>query len=217
MALCPTIYTTIRTFYLGQLPGEWSYSIAGQLSWVNLIYEVINEAIILPLFYFVGQVTSDEEAQKIISLGFNGVNIVRKDDFFKLKRYSNVFMRYYNKFLRLLGKAPYHYDYEKIWKFFVQSNGIEKENGFSPTLIPNWDHFPRRGKRACIFFNSTPGNFEKHVNSVVSMCKKKGMRDDNLVFLKSWNEWGEGNYVELCERYGMGYIDVIKKYFDCRM
>lgn len=61
MGLCPTIYTTLRVFWLGQLPGEWSYSIAGQLSWVNLIYEVINEAIILPLFYFVGKVISNKE------------------------------------------------------------------------------------------------------------------------------------------------------------
>ena len=61
MGLCPTIYTTIRVFWLGQLPGEWSFSIAGQLSWVNLIYEIINEAIILPLFYFVGKVLLDKK------------------------------------------------------------------------------------------------------------------------------------------------------------
>ena len=61
MGLVPTIYTTLRVFWLGNLPGEWSYSIAGQLSWINLIYEVINEAIILPLFYFVGKVLSDKE------------------------------------------------------------------------------------------------------------------------------------------------------------
>lgn len=61
MGFCPTIYTTLRVFWLGQLPGEWSYSIAGQLSWINLIYEVINEAIILPLFYFVGKVILDKK------------------------------------------------------------------------------------------------------------------------------------------------------------
>ena len=61
MGLCPTIYTTIRVFWLGQLPGEWSFSIAGQLSWVNLIFEIINEAIILPLFYFVGKVLLDKK------------------------------------------------------------------------------------------------------------------------------------------------------------
>ena len=59
MGLVPAIYTTLRVFWLGNLPGDWSYSIAGQLSWVNLIYEVINEAIILPLFYFVGRVQTD--------------------------------------------------------------------------------------------------------------------------------------------------------------
>ena len=61
MGLCPTLYTTLRTFFLGQLPGEWSFSIAGQLSWVNLLYEVINEAIILPLYFFMGQIVSDKE------------------------------------------------------------------------------------------------------------------------------------------------------------
>lgn len=61
MGLCPTIYTTIRTFFLGHLPNEWSFSIAGQLTWVNLLYEIIDEAIILPLFYFVGRVKDDKQ------------------------------------------------------------------------------------------------------------------------------------------------------------
>lgn len=32
MGLVPTIYTTLRVFWLGNLPSEYSYSIAGQLS-----------------------------------------------------------------------------------------------------------------------------------------------------------------------------------------
>ena len=61
MGLVPAIYTTVRIFWLGNLPGEWSFSIAGQLSWVNLIYEIINEAIILPLFYFIGKALLDKK------------------------------------------------------------------------------------------------------------------------------------------------------------
>ena len=38
LGLCPTVYTTVRVCFLGQLPGDWSFSMAGQLSWVNLIY-----------------------------------------------------------------------------------------------------------------------------------------------------------------------------------
>ena len=62
LGFIPTIYTTVRVFFLGQLPGEWAFSIAGQLSWVNLFYEILNESIILPLFYFVGKVKADKEA-----------------------------------------------------------------------------------------------------------------------------------------------------------
>ena len=62
LGLCPTIYTTMRVFFLGQLPGDWAFSIAGQLSWVNLLYEVISEAIILPLFFFIGSVKEDKAA-----------------------------------------------------------------------------------------------------------------------------------------------------------
>ena len=61
LGFAPTIYNTVRVFFLGQLPGEWSYSIAGQLSWVNLLYEILNEAIILPLFYFVGTVKNNKK------------------------------------------------------------------------------------------------------------------------------------------------------------
>ena len=62
LGLVPTVYTTVRVFFLGQLPGEYSFSIAGQLSWVNLLYEILSEAIILPLFYFVGKVKDDKKA-----------------------------------------------------------------------------------------------------------------------------------------------------------
>ncbi len=56
----PTIYTTVRIFFIGSLPSAKAFSIAGQLGWINLIYEVIEEAIILPLFYFIGQVIHDK-------------------------------------------------------------------------------------------------------------------------------------------------------------
>lgn len=61
LGFVPTIYTTVRVFFLGELPGEWSFSIAGQLAWVNLLYEILNESIILTLFYFVGKIRENKE------------------------------------------------------------------------------------------------------------------------------------------------------------
>lgn len=54
LGLIPTVYTTVRIFLIGQLPGDWGFNIASQLSWVNLLYEILQEALILPLFYFIG-------------------------------------------------------------------------------------------------------------------------------------------------------------------
>lgn len=66
----PTIYTTVRIYFIGGLPDTYSFSIAGQLGWVNLIYEIIEEAIILPLFFFIGQVIHNKsELSKRIKSG----------------------------------------------------------------------------------------------------------------------------------------------------
>ncbi len=60
LGLIPTIYTTFRIFLIGQLPGDWGFNIASQLAWVHLLYEVLQEAIILPLFFFIGAVLKDK-------------------------------------------------------------------------------------------------------------------------------------------------------------
>lgn len=54
LGLIPTVYNTVRIFLIGQFPGDWGFNIASQLAWVNLLYEILQEALILPLFYFIG-------------------------------------------------------------------------------------------------------------------------------------------------------------------
>ena len=61
LGLAPTVYTTVRVFFLGSFPREYSFSIAGQLSWVNLLYEILSEAIVLPLYFFIGKVLTDKD------------------------------------------------------------------------------------------------------------------------------------------------------------
>jgi Na+-driven multidrug efflux pump len=67
LMLFPTIYQTIRIFFLGEMPDDWGFNIASQLSWVSLFYEIIQEALILPLFFVLGKSLSNknEFANKI--------------------------------------------------------------------------------------------------------------------------------------------------------
>ncbi len=59
MGFIPTIYLSTRIFLIGNLPTDYGFNIARQLTYVNLIYEITTEAIILPLFFFVGSVKDD--------------------------------------------------------------------------------------------------------------------------------------------------------------
>jgi len=60
--LLPVLYTTLRINFLGMLPVDQGYNIASQLSWVNVLYEVLQEGLILPLFFLLGSVLHDREA-----------------------------------------------------------------------------------------------------------------------------------------------------------
>ena len=79
-----------------------------------------------------------------------------------------------------------------------------------PTMMPNWDHTPRSGSGGTVLHNSTPELFEIHAKSILSTVNKK-TESHKMVFLKSWNEWGEGNYMEPDLKFGRGYINALKK------
>lgn len=80
-----------------------------------------------------------------------------------------------------------------------------------PTIIPNWDHTPRSGRFGKVYYDSTPSLFKIHVKRVLNRIAKKE-EEDQIVVLKSWNEWGEGNYLEPDNKFGCQYIDALK---DC--
>ena len=61
-AAFPTVYTTARIHFLGDLPSDWGFNIASQLAWVNLALEVLQEALILPLFHCIGATIADSKA-----------------------------------------------------------------------------------------------------------------------------------------------------------
>ena len=57
----PALYQTLRIYFLGDMPGDWGVNIASQLTWINLIYEIIGEAFVLPLFFLLGKSLGSKE------------------------------------------------------------------------------------------------------------------------------------------------------------
>ena len=55
----PTLYTTFRVSILGSLPDSNQINIASQMSWVNVLLEIIEESILLPLYFCLGDSIQD--------------------------------------------------------------------------------------------------------------------------------------------------------------
>jgi Glycosyltransferase WbsX len=107
------------------------------------------------------------------------------------------------------GKSggPTVYDYKDIVMNLLHSKAPHQDH--YPILIPNWDNTPRSGRNGLVLHNSTPELFRKQMRRAFDLMKDVPS-DRKIVFVKSWNEWAEGNYLEPDQRYGMGYLEVIR-------
>ncbi|WP_374664468.1 hypothetical protein [Acinetobacter sp.] len=55
-SLIPLLYSTFRIYWIGQMEDGAAFNIAAQVTWMSLLYEVLNEALLLPLAFILGQV-----------------------------------------------------------------------------------------------------------------------------------------------------------------
>lgn len=78
-----------------------------------------------------------------------------------------------------------------------------------PCIDPNFDHSPRSGKKGVILHDSTPKNWGTFLKKTVELADRR--QQDGLLFIKAWNEWGEGNYLEPDLRFGDQYLAEMKK------
>ncbi|MBU0615645.1 MAG: glycoside hydrolase family 99-like domain-containing protein, partial [Nanoarchaeota archaeon] len=79
-----------------------------------------------------------------------------------------------------------------------------------PVVIPNWDNTPRSGNKGVVMHNSNPGLFKKMLKKAIKLIKSRDS-ELRLIFIKSWNEWAEGNYLEPDQRWGRAYLEVLKE------
>ena len=153
--------------------------------------------------FLLGHALYQKEIPSILSMGFDAVNLVPIGD---VKRNPGLILRHLPIVLRYMrGKAPLVYDYNQAIRLFASK--VMKQENVVPTILPNWDHSPRSRMRAFVMHHSTPEYFGEHVKAIQQMVDKK---HNQLVMLKSWNEWGEGNYMEPDARWDRQYLDVLK-------
>ena len=155
--------------------------------------------------YFIGFTGDvDVEYNEIKKRGMDAVCSCR------LRRHKRLSVKWIaRKAMSYISHMPECYDYKKVYPTLIGKEEIDNDDVY-PTLIPNWDHTPRSGANGYLFSKSSPELFEQHVKDVLSKISQKP-ENSRLCFLKSWNEWGEGNYMEPDLKFGKGYINALRK------
>ncbi len=159
----------------------------------------------LPGIHFVAHSYFEEEIDGLMEQGYDAVNIVR---LFEYQRSGiSLYRKMINKIKREIFDMGFYCEYKDAMKFF--SGKVDSSSDVYPTIIPNWDHTPRTGKKGTLLNNSTPDLFKKHVQRVFQDLSHK-KEEDRIVLIKSWNEWAEGNYLEPDLKFGRKYLEALK-------
>jgi len=163
--------------------------------------------------YFIANVNKSKGQQKegILEKGYSAVTYQKMGELYNRKNLlSKLIFRIKGLFNKILFNKPLlTLDYKKSFPLFVSKE--EYQEDVIPFMIPNWDHTPRSGKNGTLLNKSTPELFKEHAQQVIKSVKEK---ENKLVFLKSWNEWAEGNYMEPDLVYGKRYIKALREVLD---
>lgn len=83
-----------------------------------------------------------------------------------------------------------------------------------PLVMPNWDNTPRSRTNGFVLQGSTPELFKDMLRNAINKIEHRPYPDDRIIFIKAWNEWAEGNYLEPDIQYGHAYLQAVKECID---
>ena len=150
--------------------------------------------------------------QKLLNNGFDAINsqnlnrsLVMQEG--ALRNYIRIALNLKTSF-KIMKKM----DQAKINQFMLTE--FDKKNNVFPSVYSNWDRSPRVGKASSVILtNSTPEVFKDILKQASAI--NEGKEDDHkIVFIRSWNEWAEGNHIEPDLKYRRGYLEAIKEVLD---
>ncbi|OOG68175.1 glycoside hydrolase family 99-like domain-containing protein [Algoriphagus sp. A40] len=162
--------------------------------------------------YFVGISYQKENPFKNLNgLAFHDQFLKKgKFNFFE-KVIKKLTKKYPNEILSQWSKGCIVTSYQEM----VERTHNEKmELGNFPTLHAGWDNTPRSGKRGVVHYDFSLDLFKIHLEKMISCINED---QEPIFFIKSWNEWAEGNYLEPDDRFRRGKLEVIKSILESRI
>jgi lipopolysaccharide biosynthesis protein len=90
---------------------------------------------------------------------------------------------------------------------------VRENPRLQPSVYPNWDNTPRSGSRGLVLNGSRPTSFATNVGHAVETLRDRPAQE-RLLWIKSWNEWAEGNYLEPDLEHGRAWLEALRHGLD---
>jgi hypothetical protein len=105
---------------------------------------------------------------------------------------------------KLGGPETYRYSTDpELWA------PVRADPHLQPSLYPNWDNTPRAGARGLALTGSSPEAFAVNVGHATATLRDRP-EQERLLWIKSWNEWAEGNYLEPDLEHGRAWLESLR-------
>ena len=149
-------------------------------------------------FYFFGFTFRPDKSTEILDRGYDSLVVDN------IKEFQNKTSPIIGRIRRIILKQPKILHYDDYAKWIVSHYKVNDK--VHPCINPNFDHSPRSHNRGVVITKHTPEKWEVLCRNIITKCKERE-GDGNLLFIKAWNEWGEGNYLEPDVKFGKGFIE----------
>ena len=88
---------------------------------------------------------------------------------------------------------------------------LREHPSVTPCLMPDWDNTPRARRDGNVWVRNAPEVFAAQVRIAFDAVARAGRPvTEQLVMVKSWNEWAETNCLEPGRRHGRRYLESIR-------
>ena len=161
-------------------------------------------------FYFFGLSQGEGEYSKWKDLHYDAVVYDCLNDTFNHPEDDGFKQRLFKRFRRKVFGYPYTTSYAN---YIARTRAfLSSHQHMTPCIEPDFDHSPRSGGKWIIVEGSTPERW-RELCGVAAKAAESRLDGNGLVFIKSWNEWGEGNYLEPDMKWGHAYLDAMADVF----
>ena len=154
--------------------------------------------------HFAASVTDDLNDAR--ALGFDA--IVRTPNF-KQRRWVTGWRRPLDRVRQSIAHRrgiPHVYPFADL---AAASMPVAEPGRVYPCIAHSWDNTPRSGREGVAYTDADPRHFRTLLQAAVGVLADKPA-EERIVFLKSWNEWAEGNHLEPDRKYGLQYLETLR-------